>query len=236
MTDLSRSTEASVPEPKAESPQENVNAEEFNRFAAQGDVSLLLEIFEHHLGRGLTRYTWNGLYIAVGHLTSYPLLGTVVWAAQASEPSVQKVLAEEGLSEAAAKLVLKLVVLYGARIQRAVYLSPVALHDGDDWRSIHSEVLLDPASDEYRIRVEIIKKNFEKMVIRGDARSMARLARQILKIVVSVGDRSAFPSEDADSLLQMLEDACAVLRDRADPPRTAEERGAGPSPQLQAPR
>ena len=222
---------AEAPSSSTPAPGQSVTADErtevevFNRLVEEGQSERLLEIFEHHLADEVGRRTWDGIYKSLRLLMSYPLLSTVAWAAQARLGTADEALLSEGMTPAAKDLVKHIVMLHGAKVVDALYASPTVIHDGDDWRSVLPEVRVSPVTGRYSISVEIIKKNLDTFVVRGEPRSMIRWAQIMLTALGEIGDPSAFAVSDRTKLVETMDEVRGMLdAEVSDPP--LEEEGA----------
>jgi hypothetical protein len=193
----------------------DVAARDLSRVANE-DAERILEVFEKHLGGEIDSRTYEELTFGVSVYLDPNTLALLTWLAQAGGGTPSERIASLQLEQPAEDVVRRVISLHGARLIRAAFAADPPAPNSDDWRKIDREILLDPESGEYVVRLLIRKQNGETQKIEGDATSMVKFARFSLRTLILIGDPDALPVDDASQLAEAWEELQPILPDVAD--------------------
>jgi hypothetical protein len=151
--------------------------------------------------------TWsavdNSLTICLGEWASR----LVAWLVANADYATRLAEIRPNLKAPALAFLQGLLARYGSDLERAFYMTNGFV---DDWRSLWRDLWTDPSTNQYRLRLRILKYSGEDVLLESGPDAMLALATQLLTILNAIPVTNAF-SQDPEPFLSEARQLVSTL-------------------------
>lgn len=189
---------------------------------------------ERRLAGGIDASTWYALDNSLHDFLGPDLAYLLAWVFSDENPT-PRVSVLDGVVDASGIEFLRAICgMFGDEFSRALLVGTGA---ADDWRRLVQEVSLDQLGNRYNLRLRIQKFNGEWLFLDGPPNSFLNLTRNLMSMILAVGQKEAFSIDSIDSFKAEMDKLEPFF---ADPPAPSSDvtvaGGAGePADEAEAP-